>query len=542
MTISNIGHRRPYTARPRHVDVADTAPLALVHLLTEKYPALTERPDLLRLAVHVLRTPYRDGDLVIVEAGLLAEIVGAAPPRTRKKAVVGPVLSAFERALRDAKSPEDAAEVVRVPAQRGLRRATGIRVRFPDAVEAVAAAVRGVPANDEITIDGWCRIPVDGRVHPIADTSQLRAEMLASLPDPSEAPELSRALQAYLHALGVRVFQGLRDEIQRPETGRYVRTHYSGVTRDGRDRQADICDHLTQILRQPVPIYKTSPRTARISAVGRNATSLPAALRKYLTDRIGWVEFDLAHSQLACNVAAWDVGPARAALEDPDYRFWDDLIDHACPGHRAYSEGDIELYRQLKRALKRAVYGVSFGMRERNIRHLGLLSEGQKENAVEVASLLAQTCSSTVEAVGARLVAHPVVSSMLAARRVQMRAVQKEGGRTDVFGVFHALTPGRKGRPQVKAVRPRHVLARVAQAQEMDLLRTVIEDAIRESEKRREDGTRVRPRYRIVLWQHDGFTVSFKGRSEAEREAVTDRLRGLVAERASTLGIPTRLE
>lgn len=529
------------------------------------YPALALTPGLLRLVVHILMTPHRhetDVDVVPLPHALLAAITGQGQRAANKRGVTGKTLDALFEALSLAPRNRDrvlSAERLAHDRRHGL--ATRVRLVFSASVQTMAETVRDVPADNRITVRGWVRVNVQGASPPLQGSIEARDAAVAALPDPSHAPDLSQTLQSYLNGHDPRVYQRVVQQIGTEETGLFVRTHYPEVS-----RRLHVVAALRAVQLQPVPVYATSPRTARISARGRSLASLPRVHRQRLTGRIGWVELDLAHAQLACNAAAWKVESVLARLVDEEYRIWDDLM--ACLGVDvpALKDRNPELHYSLKSLIKKPVHGVSFGMGIRNVRSLGLLDVRQRRggrlvvvrdlSAERAAAgiLLQQTCGLTLKDAGRRLASHPVLKAMLSARETELRHVEATGGRHDVFGVFHEvkeptdadasglsgemidLDGGEDdtGEPD-EAVLPRQVLARVSQAAELDLLSGVIEDAVREEQKQG------RPTYRIVIWQHDGFTVSPKGESVAEQRRVVRRLKRLVRERAQARRIPTRL-
>lgn len=72
-------------------------------------------------------------------------------------------------------------------------------------------------------------------------------------------------------------------------------------------------------------------------------------------------------------------------------------------------------------------------------------------------------------------------------------------------------------------------MAQLSQAQEMALLLPAIDLA-----KKREG------EFKIVLWEHDGFSVHFTRKDRIESES--QRIMDAVNERCLKLGYPTRLE
>lgn len=559
--------------------------------LRRTYPALELTPGLLRLVVHILLTPYRhetDPAIVPLPYRLLANIVGKERRATGHRSLTAPTLGALLGALATPARPTAAMVTAELlPHNATESRATQVRLVFPEPLQSMAVRTRDVPPDNRITIDGWVRVDLD-HPRPLEGANKARDAAVARLPDPSHAPELSQALQSYLNAHNPSVYQSVTEQIRSEQTGLFLRTALPDL-----NRRSYVVAALRDILQQPVPVYATSPRTARISAHGRSLASLSRPVRQELTARAGWVELDLAHAQLACNAAAWNVESVCERLADASYRIWDDMMASLGVDARALKAQDAELYHALKSLIKTPVHGTSFGMGIRNIRSLGLLDDVKRdrkgrpvrrdgspvvvkdrsaERAV-AADVLGRTCGLTVAEAGKRLAGHWVLAAMLEARRTELLRVQQEGARQDVFGVTHEVKapedderqPGLaaddpepdnamvldSGEPD-DPVEPRQVLARVTQAAELDLLSRVICDAVLESGKTKslfcdDDGAvsepkKKRPLYRIVIWQHDGFTVSPKGNSLDVKCQVIRRLQRLVREQAALRRIPTRLE
>jgi hypothetical protein len=114
---------------------------------------------------------------------------------------------------------------------------------------------------------------------------------------------------------------------------------------------------------------------------------------------------------------------------------------------------------------------------------------------------------------------------------VQLDRIVADGGATDCFGTWYPVEQN-----DIDGTNPeegaRSVLASIMQAWELRLLEGVIRDACTERDKKK-------PKYRILAWQHDGFTVDI---DKDRRGAIERRLIKLVAQTAAELGIPTALE
>ncbi len=80
----------------------------------------------------------------------------------------------------------------------------------------------------------------------------------------------------------------------------------------------------------------------------------------------------------------------------------------------------------------------------------------------------------------------------------------------------------------------RSILSQLAQARELWLLEPVIRLA--EAEYAKGSGAA----WRLTCWSHDGFNVRFRRQRDAAKHL--EAMRDAVAQRAASVGIPTRLE
>lgn len=515
----------------RWIDVEDVAPSELVRLLCEGYPLLPVRRGSLRLAVHLLRTPVRSGAAVPIPYEAIAAVVENAKMAGQKRFSAHETVRQLADALDRPAPGAPQVDVFLYP--HNFRRHIARAVEFvglDDRITTLASASRDVPDDNRITLSGWTAVTVSGTTRGLYhDSSERRQRAKQSIRPDTDVAEMTAELKRHLNDLNPSVLAPLREAISEPATGVFV-----GHTFGDRTAREHVTATLLDILRQPVPIYQTSPNTPRIHAVGRGLTTLRSSVRHHLTERLGWVELDLAHAQLACNAAAWEVEVVLGLLRQEGYRLWDDLlVGIGIADPTALRSNDRALYDDVKSLVKQAVHGVSFGMTVPSLKRLGITKWTRKGNLRRNADIdLAEAervtrfaCGCSLRTAGERLRDHVVVGEMLRARKTQSALVRAEGGRTDSLGTWHPID---------EQTDWKQVLARVAQAEETALLSSVIQDAISESRKKR-------PAYRIVAWQHDGFTVSPKGLDLKHRQRVARRLQKLVAAKADAMGIPTRL-
>ncbi|MEP0548927.1 MAG: hypothetical protein ABJF88_18475 [Rhodothermales bacterium] len=338
----------------------------------------------------------------------------------------------------------------------------------------------------------------------------------------SDVPEIARRLLYYLVlTLPLRPFAALLkpDFIKKVEA--FIKATFAGEPASRR-YAIGVCQAM---LLDPKPLYHTSPKTVRLSPYGLNIAMLQSEVRKYWASLAGWIELDLSNAQLAINAVRWNVQSVIETLRDPNYSVWPDLIQHL-----GGDVADIKargLYERVKDALKAVVYGLSYGMGKRNLGRFGKEFDADADKHRRV---IEEVFGMKPKEAGRLLLQHPLIAALLEARKGVFERVLSDGGLTDCFGRWIKV----EGRTidQRKAA-ARSALAQAAQAEEMAILAPVIYAAIDEAKK-------ARPLWRIVLWQHDGFSLWFK--EERHRKTVVANLQQLVAEEAGKRGIPTRLE
>lgn len=517
MSLSTDPLRHAYRDAVYRVDLA---PSALVDALRERSPGLGESPGALGLVLHLLLTEAVEppGRTAPCPHALLGEIAGASASGIEHRNFRAEDFLDHVRAALEAGGGDRVGLVVSSPEPR-LRQAR--RLRLDDVPADIADMAAEARLAVRVEPGEWVEVRPDGTFslnHTAA--ARRRQDLMDSLPTYDNTPELSSALQGYLNGHDARTFAPLKREAGSDETVRLVESLYPRV--EDRERVAAT---LRSVQLNPVPIYGPSPSTPRLHARGRNATSLPSAVRQDITRRLGWVELDLAHAQLACNAARWSVRSVLERLGADGYAFWDDLMVGL--GADPDDLRRREAYSRFKSVLKRPVHGVSFGMAQKRVRRLGV--EPGASLTADEAEAVEAACGAVPGEVGIRLVRHPVVADMLRARYRLQRRVVADGGLTDTFGRFLPLAEGQN---------PGALLAIDAQAMELRLLEPVIREAVA-ARRRFERQARARPPYSVVLWQHDGFTV--RARDRARLPAVVRSLQRSVADRAAELGVPTAL-
>lgn len=394
-----------------------------------------------------------------------------------------------------------------------------------------AARENAKSGPDEPHVDLRTGLPVSDRATKArheADAKRLIAEGEAR----GDKPEVALDLHVYLHGLPRQRFSALLKDDMLRRVLDFLEAEYADKPRT----RLYTRDVIRAIQATPKPLYQTTERSVRLSPFGMGFVTLPSKVRQYWTLKLGdLLELDLANSQLSINANKWGVQSVIETLRDPGYSVWPDLIEHL--------GGDVEdikareLYKPVKGALKVGMYGTNYGMGKRNLMQFG--SDDSKD-VEDHRSVVENVFGMPHREVGKLLLKHPVMAAMLEARDIQIERVMAAGGLTDCFGRWIKVE-GRKIYQRRAAARS--ALAQAAQAEEMALLGPVIDAAIEEGDKvklRTKNDKPGRPLWRIVLWQHDGFSLWLK--EARHRDAVVERLQELVAEEACRRGIPTRLE
>jgi hypothetical protein len=249
---------------------------------------------------------------------------------------------------------------------------------------------------------------------------------------------------------------------------------------------------LRRILLQPQPFYSASSNgnTARLFTKG-HVPDLKREVRQVLT--AGWFEADLRASQLSICARLWRIEPLMRFLSEGK-NIWNYL----------FSFFDLpEISRPMaKDIFKKALYAICYGMEERHLPWCINDCAGGTELGPIIAS---------------RFLKIPLIEDLLITRSFELKKVAEAGGATDSYGKWINVAD---------EIQPRDILARIAQSWEMKLIYPAFEIA-----GKTED-------FKIMLFQHDGFSVFFRPEKERWRE----RIKEVVDNNAKKLRIPTLLE
>lgn len=251
---------------------------------------------------------------------------------------------------------------------------------------------------------------------------------------------------------------------------------------------------LHKIYFSPKPLYQPSKRgnTVRIFPYNESMLMLKRNIRKVLCK--GWVEFDLASSQLAIISKIWNVPYIHDYLISGK-SIWKDLCNHL---QITYSD-------ENKKILKTALYSICFGKSKKKLLLEIEYSFGSS------AKLLWMN--------------HHIIQALFKARSRRVSFIMSRGYIITAQGKQVFVSGKDK---YEKLTKVRSMLAEEAQSIEFWLLEPVI------------DLAKTTKNFIITLWQSDGFSVKFTDKSKQDRW--TKRIQDVVLARANQLNVPTHLE
>lgn len=232
-------------------------------------------------------------------------------------------------------------------------------------------------------------------------------------------------------------------------------------------------------------------RTCRLSPRGDSILGLKREVRKAAT--AGWWDCDLRSSQFAI-LASVLKAPISQKFIASGKSLWRELYGFVSGVEDAEPPPDI------KPLLKETIYALCFGKSKAH------LKEFLAQHALE------------------KLLTHPILVELLSLRTIWFRAIARAGGWRDVWGQWHPVDE-KQGRWAGS------VAATIIQAVEMEIIAPIFEVANQHGSG---------DRFQIVLFQHDGATISFNDKTKMPRAQA--RLKRAVEERAKELGVNTVLE
>lgn len=232
-------------------------------------------------------------------------------------------------------------------------------------------------------------------------------------------------------------------------------------------------------------------RTCRLSPRGDTLLGLKREVRKAATK--GWWECDLRSSQFAILASVLKAPVSREFIASGK-NLWRELYGFVSGVEEA------EPPPEIKPALKEAIYSLCYGKSKAHLKEF-LVQQGLE-----------------------KLLAHPILVELLSLRRKWFQEIARAGGAHDVWGQWHGVDE-KRGRWAGS------VAATIIQAIEMEIIAPLFDVANQHGKG---------DRFHIVLFQHDGATISFNDKAKVSRAQA--KLKKAVEDRAHELGVSTVLE
>jgi hypothetical protein len=330
-----------------------------------------------------------------------------------------------------------------------------------------------------------------------------------------QPPPETIQVQTYLHNISPKLFGTVKEHV--PEAMQIAR---EGDFFAKESERTSALARLQQICAFPAPIYKTADYSPRLYPYGENTVgNLRSELRPALyTERD--VELDLSKAHLsALAKAAREDGIDASGIEEYLQRHMDGDIDL---WSELTSVVDVEDKKAARKAVKR-IYTAVYGGSEQTT-FWEMSTEYADRAQVEHPGY--DPFRPTLE--------HPLGRSVMRVRERLLERIDDNGGMLDANGRFLHIEDFKECKNP-----DRSLMSYVATSYEIKLIAAAIDAAQQEKEWASKKENR-RPRFQIWLLQHDGFTMRVRRRSDKERWI--KHLQDAVAEKASELGITTRLE
>lgn len=254
----------------------------------------------------------------------------------------------------------------------------------------------------------------------------------------------------------------------------------------GHDKRLAAFRILNSIETQPLPLYRPSKNagTCRIHCVNDTVVNLKSEIRKAFCH--GWTEADLKSSQLAILVAKVAGLDRTRELLESGTSIWDSYNSFLY-GEKVVLDPDMKVvYKQLTYSIP---YGRAFHRTEE--KHLAMLEKCRKNNEEPKEDIERYLKKHKIE----RLIDHPVIKELSAARSAWYREIKANGGMVDAFGNFHSI----------KKRSANEIGCTYIQSIEMNIMMPLFKFAVEKGESYQ---------FQLVIWQHDGCTISFKNKDQ----------------------------
>jgi hypothetical protein len=207
----------------------------------------------------------------------------------------------------------------------------------------------------------------------------------------------------------------------------------------------------------------------------------------------------------------WDITEVQDFLKEGNH-IWTSLFTHLGVNYSYNKVNNPDWFDSLKGLLKESLYSLIYGMKKSCL--LARLTKGFKK--LKIAKK------------GADVLSHPIMAALYTAREAKITKVLQEGKLTlDWHDGRELLVEGKTDKERHNCVKS--LLAQEAQLMEMVLLQPVF-DIAKENSKY----------MAITLFQHDGFTVSY--RDSLAIKTMERKMREAVRAQADLLGVLTDLD
>lgn len=271
------------------------------------------------------------------------------------------------------------------------------------------------------------------------------------------------------------------------------------------DRAKRILSSITEDCRV-VYFPSRGGRTPRLHASEESVIALPKEIRKALCK--GWSEIDLKSSQFAIISAYLGAEEANKFISGGG-DIWQSFYETT---HGKYEQPPAK----IKGIYKECIYGICFGKTERE--------SNWTKKTIGVRPLEKILAENNM----LPLLDHKIMRELLTLREEWYNRIIKNGGEMDCWGNWIGLHKRIDNFDRDR--KPKHIAASIIQSIEMDIAKEMIV-YVRDHECMQA---------KIVLWQHDGCTVSFQ--SKDKKQMCFENMQQSVMDKAKQYNVMTQLE
>lgn len=366
---------------------------------------------------------------------------------------------------------------------------------------------------------------IDGRKANSRDWSApMRRERAEKVKDQNPAiapPVAAERIQKYLNGQPQTTFSHGGHGYFREEKIDDALQKVAGTVSEEERRDQEL-RKLFWIRRFPQPLYAFCDRFPRLKADYHNqAMNLPSEiLRSMYTDRD--YELDLSKAHLASYVPV----AKRENLQVPVLEEW----------LQANLEGEIDLWTELAASIDTGIFSDERARRKAIKRSYAAVYGSSRHNLLHQIYLEYGKLTGHYPSEGhdplRPLLDHELMGELLSTRDKLELIIKRQGGLRDADGRPIPLSAWDEVKSEEN--RWRGVMAYVNASYEQKLMAAAFDEA------RKEANRDPRPRFKIWLYQSDGFTCRMS--SKASHSEQINRLQDAVADKAKELGVPTELE